>query len=59
MEQSIPAQMVEALIHSSMEQVDSRCSSASNRSSLILDWPENPDEIQVITIDSDDEDYEK
>ena len=45
--------MVEAIIHNSMEQVDSCSSEASgSRSSLRVDRSENPDEIQVITIDS-------
>ena len=57
MEYSIPAQIVEAIVHSSMHQVDSPLSSSS-RSSIIMDRPKNPHEINIITVNDDGGNFE-
>ena len=52
--QSIPVHIVEALIHGCEDEVDlSHCN--SDRSFLDLSWPTNPDEINIIMIEDDDE----
>ena len=52
--QSIPVHIVEALIHGCEDEMDSsHCH--SDRSSLDLGQPTNPDEINIITIEDEDE----
>ena len=54
MDQSMPMEIVEALVHSNMENENSRWSSASSRSAIVADGAGSPDEIEVVVTNQDE-----